>query len=54
VLAEIAADGALAERARAAGPIDDPPAVSVAHGKATFRFGDRVAEAPLARGPVRR
>lgn len=54
VLADVAADGALTERARAAGPIDDPPAVSVADGKATFRFGDRVAEAPLARGPVRR
>jgi hypothetical protein len=49
VLAEVAADGTLTERARVAGPIDDPPVVSVARGKASFRFGDRVAEKPLPR-----
>lgn len=49
VLSEIAADGRQSERARIAGPNDDPPAVAVSGGRATFRFGDRVAEAPLAR-----
>jgi hypothetical protein len=39
----------MSERARVAGPIDDPPVVAVAKDRATFRFGDRVAEAPLAR-----
>jgi hypothetical protein len=49
VLSQIASDGRMSERARVAGPNDDPPVVSVAGGKARFRFGARVAEAPLAR-----
>jgi hypothetical protein len=49
VLSEVATDGRLSERARAVGPVDDPPVVDVKAGKARFRFGDRVAEAPLVR-----
>jgi len=49
VLSDVGSDGRMSERARVAGPIDDPPVVAVAKDRATFRFGDRVAEAPLAR-----
>jgi hypothetical protein len=44
--AELTASGELVERARAEGPSDLRPTLSVAEGTAVFRFGERRAETP--------